>query len=155
MDKIIDNLYLGNAHEAMKIFDNLGNFVACLSIGLEFMDAPQFKEIFPIERDWNHMIIGLNDCSNDLPRFIDKGVSFIADNINDGDVFVHCFAGISRSPSMIFAYLLSTGMKPYKAYKLIKKRRPIIDPYDIFLRDVLVWNKYNKIDSFFEKIKEL
>lgn len=40
-------------------------------------------------------------------------------------VLVHCAAGRSRSPSMVYAYLRSTGMSPDEAWTKIVTSRPV------------------------------
>lgn len=46
-----------------------------------------------------------------------------------GKVFVHCFAGRSRSSTSVIAYLMQeTGMSLNSAFKLVKRRRPIVYP---------------------------
>ena len=53
------------------------------------------------------MIIPAEDNSKfNLGIFFKKGVSFIAKNIKSTNVYVHCYAGISRSAAMIIAYLI-------------------------------------------------
>jgi len=46
-----------------------------------------------------------------------------------GIVFVHCWAGISRSSSCIIAYLMyEHGMSLGNAVNLVRRGRPIINP---------------------------
>ena len=57
-----------------------------------------------------------------------------------GGVYVHCFAGISRSPSVVAAYLIkSRGMGASEALDFIKARRPVIDPNDGFRAALSTW----------------
>lgn len=49
-------------------------------------------------------------------------------------VLVHCVQGISRSASVVIAYLIQhEGMSLREAYELVKKARPIADPRKNFL----------------------
>lgn len=41
-----------------------------------------------------------------------------------GKILVHCAAGVSRSPSMVYAYLRSTGVGADAAWNLIRSRHP-------------------------------
>lgn len=43
----------------------------------------------------------------------------------NGKILVHCAAGQNRSPSVVYAYLLSTGMSPSDAWDLIRAHRTI------------------------------
>lgn len=58
-----------------------------------------------------------------------KGVEFIQQNIaNGGSVYIHCWAGLGRGPTMAAAYLVSTGMSPEAAWSKIRKVRPFVQP---------------------------
>lgn len=41
-----------------------------------------------------------------LSRFFDEGADFIHNHLKYGNVLVHCYAGISRSASLVVAYLI-------------------------------------------------
>lgn len=57
------------------------------------------------------------------------GVSFIREEIEKGGaVYIHCWEGVGRAPTMAAAYLVSTGMSPKEAWKQIGKIRPFIRP---------------------------
>lgn len=59
---------------------------------------------------------------------IEKGVTFMRNATkNNGKVFVHCKAGISRSTIIIFCHLISNEhMSPKDALDLLKEKRPEI-----------------------------
>jgi predicted protein tyrosine phosphatase len=58
-----------------------------------------------------------------------RGVKFIADEINDGgSVYIHCGVGVGRAPTLAAAYLVSTGLTPDEAWKIIRIKRPFIWP---------------------------
>lgn len=56
---------------------------------------------------------------------------------NGGKVLVHCSAGISRSSSIIIAYLIQTKQMSLKdAYLYVKERRSVIGPNIGFMRQL-------------------
>lgn len=58
-----------------------------------------------------------------------KGIAFIQKEIAaGGKIYVHCHLGEGRGPSMVIAYLMSTGMLYEDALALVKKIRPFIRP---------------------------
>ena len=60
---------------------------------------------------------------------LQQGVIFITQQIDRGrGVYVHCNAGASRSPTMVAAYLVSTGFSPNESWDYIRKVRPFILP---------------------------
>ena len=60
---------------------------------------------------------------------LQKGIAFMKQEINaGGKIYVHCHLGEGRGPSMVIAYLMSTGMLYEDAFALVKKIRPFIRP---------------------------
>ncbi len=58
-----------------------------------------------------------------------KGVEFITKEIlSGGKVYVHCRFGEGRGPTMIIAYLISTGLTFEDAESLVRKVRTFIKP---------------------------
>lgn len=57
------------------------------------------------------------------------GVEFIAGEIaRGGVVYVHCGVGVGRAPTMVAAYLVSTGLSPDEALGMIRAVRPFVHP---------------------------
>lgn len=58
-----------------------------------------------------------------------QGIQFIQDELErGGQVYIHCWEGVGRGPTMLAAYLVSTGMKPSEAWAKIRAVRPFIRP---------------------------
>ncbi len=58
-----------------------------------------------------------------------QGIAFIADEVQrGGQVYVHCWEGVGRGPTMLAAYLVSTGLTPGEAWGEIRAVRPFIRP---------------------------
>jgi protein-tyrosine phosphatase len=82
-----------------------------------------------------HMTVRLNDLDDEpIGDYFDRCVEFISSALaGGGAVFVHCLMGISRSPTIVAAYLMaSRGMSADAALAFLSERRPIIDPNDGF-----------------------
>lgn len=166
MEEIIDNLYLGSAIEVQLInFKIKKGFTACLSIGKEFSISNIQNINFKSHDDIilpnlnllgiNHKIFSIADMSsNTISKLLPEVISIINDNINKGKVYVHCFAGISRSPSIVFAYMLSKGFDPIEAINIMINKRNIIYPYNNFIYEILSYFKINSIDLVMEKINK-
>ena len=62
-----------------------------------------------------------------------QGVEFMKKEIErGGKVYVHCWEGIGRGPTMVAAYLIAEkGMTPDEAWKHIRKIRPFIRPTEV------------------------
>ena len=55
-------------------------------------------------------------------------------------VLVHCFAGVSRSPAVVIAYLMATkGWDLEEAHEYVKERRAIIKPNSSFIKQLVQW----------------
>lgn len=75
-----------------------------------------------------------------------QGSKFIAEEIkNGGKVYIHCWWGEERGPTMAIAYLISTGMTFDDAFKLVKKVRTFINP---------VPNQITRLKEFEKVIQE-
>jgi predicted protein tyrosine phosphatase len=58
-----------------------------------------------------------------------RGVDFIREEVaKGGAVYIHCWEGLGRGPTMAAAYFVSTGCSPEEAWKQIKQVRPFIRP---------------------------
>jgi hypothetical protein len=66
-----------------------------------------------------------------------QGIRFIHEEIEqNGQVYIHCWEGVGRGPTMLAAYLVSTGHKPSEAWAKIKAVRPFIRPTVIQLERI-------------------
>jgi protein-tyrosine phosphatase len=66
---------------------------------------------------------------------------------NKGKVYIHCAMGISRSATIVIAYLIMHQQMSFdEAYEWVKARRSWICPNPRFMKD-LIGLKYNTNDS--------
>lgn len=82
-------------------------------------------------------------CFKDCFRFIDQSFQ------SGGRVLVHCHAGISRSSTIVIAYLMyKYSMSLENAHRIVKQSRPIINPNYGFYLQLKVFEKYDRIVRF-------
>ncbi len=72
--------------------------------------------------------------SFDISRYFNQAAGFINDCLQKTNIMVHCLAGVSRSVSLVLAYLIKHRNMSYSsAYERVKSRRRIIHPNDGFI----------------------
>jgi protein-tyrosine phosphatase len=60
---------------------------------------------------------------------LERGVTFIKGQVaRDGSVYIHCWGGVGRGPSMVAAYFISQGMTVEEAIAKIKAVRSFVEP---------------------------
>jgi len=84
------------------------------------VDIPQYLHLATIDED------------APSTEALQNGVAFIAAIIDQGGkVYIHCGAGVGRGPTMMAAYLISTGSTPEQAWKKIRQVRKFIRPTSV------------------------
>ena len=91
-------------------------------------------------RQWLHVPVD-DDWQEDISQHFLKVIQFIDAARKQGHpVLVHCAGGISRSPTLIAAYLMwEHGWTRKEAVEHITSRRKIVDPNDGFMEQLLVF----------------
>ena len=152
ISKITDTIYLGNMEAAF-------NYKKLKKLGirkvLTVMSA--FGNHYP-ENTFVHKSIDVtDDYETNLIRYFKECLLFI-----DGydKVLVHCAAGMSRSPTIVIAYLMwKKKLSLNDAIKFVKNKRPEISPNLNFMRqlqtfqELLIKKDYNIDNINFNKIK--
>lgn len=124
-----DQLYLGRIDQATneKIVTDLA-ITHIVNITLE--------QLSPFSGRIHYHTVNLeDDCASDLLSEFLTTSKFIKDAIDsEGRVLVHCNLGVSRSASVVIAYLMCTQHWVLRdAYNYLKEHRPIIHPNHGFL----------------------
>ena len=152
ISKITDYLYLGNMYAAYNIIQlkNIG-IEKILTVMNEFRNKYS-KSIFI------HKIIEIEDIYDEnIIKYFKECINFI-----DGKkiVFVHCAAGISRSSTIVIAYIMWKYKKNLRdAINFVKMKRPIIFPNPGFIDQLKIFEKLLKENRYdldkinFNKIK--
>lgn len=77
---------------------------------------------------------------------LNKGVQFITTRIAAGDVvYVHCGVGVGRAPTLVAAYLVSTGTTPEAAWERLREVRPFIFP---------MRGQVQQVQRYYEQLRE-
>ena len=77
-----------------------------------------------------HLVLDASDVSGyDISKHFPKAIDFIESSIMTGNVLVHCFAGISRSSTVVLAYMMKTMGRPWReCLVLVQKHRSVVNP---------------------------
>jgi dual specificity phosphatase 12 len=73
-------------------------------------------------QDFRYLRLKLTDPDPEFHESIEKFCKFIHRGRKQGNVLVHCAAGVSRSPSVILAYLCSRGKDLDSALDRLQRR---------------------------------
>eukprot|EP00771_Trimastix_marina_P002302 gnl/Trimastix_PCT/3425.p1 GENE.gnl/Trimastix_PCT/3425~~gnl/Trimastix_PCT/3425.p1 ORF type:complete len:254 (+),score=45.81 gnl/Trimastix_PCT/3425:32-793(+) len=135
--EILPRLFLGDCENASKL-DVLRNhnITAVLNITSEI--PCYFKNMDSIR----YCHIEIPDVASSVLDF-ECALSFIDEMLArpeaEGGLLVHCHCGISRSSSLILAYLMSRqGMPLREAFDLVRSKRPFIHPNRGFFSQLIV-----------------
>ena len=125
MNEIQNNLYLGGilaARNHQLLQSHRINSIVCALSGFEMY------EYFP-EINYHRIYIDDTPASN-IKQYLKDAVEFIDIELKIGrNVLVHCAAGISRSSSIVVAYLMAKYSLTYEeALARVKKGRPCACP---------------------------
>jgi protein-tyrosine phosphatase len=135
--KIVDNLYLGPLQIAENEDDisNLG-LTAILSV-LGFAQNEDFNHTSSgVKRMWvcvEDRVESEATMRTSLPDAVATIHHWIS--AENEVVYVHCQSGISRSATVVIAYIMKHhGLSLMDSYKLVFDARPVINPNDGFFR---------------------
>jgi protein-tyrosine phosphatase len=131
LTEVQSNLYMGSIKDAfdLKLLRE-HNITHILNISKEvpnfFPDAFEYK--------W----IQISD-KLDVPisKFFEESNLFILRGLEKGSVLVHCACGISRSATIILAFLVRhRDFEPVEALKFLRKKRSIVKPNAGFIQQL-------------------
>lgn len=87
-----------------------------------------------------HVIPATDTATYKLDKHFGDAINFIADGIHKNEItLVHCHAGISRSATIVLAYLMCLGFHITDALKCLKHCRPFVCPNDGFMEQLVLW----------------
>jgi len=135
-NQIIAGLYLGNLDDARQITK-----IQARGITHILTVAQGVKPEFP--NQFRYYILSLPDSESvDLISYFPEVFQFIIEGISNGGILVHCMAGISRSPTLVIAYLMAHEKKTlHQAIELVVSKRPCISPNCGFVNQLKLFEK--------------
>jgi len=91
-----------------------------------------------------------------LGRYFDDAADKVNEIItNDGRVVIHCMAGVSRSASLVIAYLIKhKNMSLREAFLMVREKRRIAMPNHGFMRQLMVFEKRVRGTTSIEMVDE-
>jgi len=128
INEVLPGLYIADAKA-------VSNHAWLKSLGITHIVncAKELKNQFPT--DFHYLTLGLEDksYSEDLFRVLEPAYRYVNDVMNAKkfrpNVVVHCYAGMSRSASVVIYYLMrKNGWSYAKALSYLKSKRPIVKP---------------------------
>lgn len=151
-DHIINNLYLGDVESATShnIKDNNIEIIVNVSnIKYKYFDKVEYYHY------------NINDeSSENIYEYFDKFINLIKNNPTK-NILVHCENSVSRSVTLVLAYLIDSKLRLVDAYEYLKtKRTQYTCPNKGFLKQLSIYEleKYSKISIdpivMFKQIKK-
>ena len=132
MDKILPGIYVGSIKDSLdKEQLKQNNITHILSIH----ENPKERAIENVKYMCH---VAGDNASQDIKKFFKESIHFIHEaRVNNGNVLVHCLAGISRSTSLVIAYIMTiTEMPWYDCLNAVRAARKHANPNFGFQRQL-------------------
>ncbi|XP_044595438.1 dual specificity protein phosphatase MPK-4-like isoform X2 [Cotesia glomerata] len=137
-DEIEPNLYLGNL-TAAKDIKWLKDTKISHILTVDSCPLPRQVEQLP---NINLKFIQITDMPREnILTFFEDTYQFIDNALqNDKKVLVHCYFGVSRSATLVIAYIMKKHKMTYEdAYKLVKSKRRFVGPNPGFIAQLKLY----------------
>ena len=140
IDKITDKIFLGDLTYASKI-ETLKTKKISSIISLCGKLSPKYSNTF------NQKIIYIEDLpSENIIQYFKECIEFIEKNKT---IYIHCLCGISRSPTIVIAYLMWKKHSSYfDTFQFVKKIRNSINPNGGFTQQLKIFDKLLKDNKY-------
>ena len=124
MSLIIDHLYLSPV-----VVSRDTSFFKAKKITHVLVAAKSLKQHFPETVTYHQLQLSDNPTAN-ISKYFAEGIRFLHEAISkEQNVLVHCMGGISRSTSMVIAYVMFTmNLSFEKAFAFVKKQHSKTNP---------------------------
>ncbi|KAI5006038.1 dual specificity protein phosphatase 1B-like isoform X2 [Hordeum vulgare subsp. vulgare] len=136
-------LYLGSVGAALN-----NEALKSLNITHILVVARSLNPAFPAEFTYKKIEV-LDSPDTDLGKHFSECFTFIDEGIcTGGNVLVHCFAGRSRSVTVVLAYLMKKHqMNLQSAMSLVRSKRPQIAPNAGFMSQLVNFEKSLQVEQ--------
>ena len=134
--QVIPGLFIGCQDAATNFQELTRNKISCiLNVAVGVMPT----KIENIE----HKSMPLYDEPGfNIREHFEEGIDFLREQLQNGSVLVHCNAGISRSTTIILAFLMKEKkMGLNEALELVRIARPIAKPNPGFMKQLRTYEK--------------
>jgi protein-tyrosine phosphatase len=150
MDLIEEKLYLGTYLAACnrKGLQEAG-ITHILTVGYDM--KPKHSDCI------TYKVIEIHDEPSDIIQYFDECVEFILQAMKTGVILVHCAAGISRSVTIVTAYLMnSRKLSHMEALKFVQSKRQRANPITAFQDQLKIYYEcgFKNDGNFSKKYKE-
>lgn len=138
MTEIMPQIFVGNVCDAQNL-DRLKQFHITHILN-STPDLPLYWE-----NQYKYKRIDVLDLpSQNIRQYFDQATDFIEQALKnkENNVLIHCSAGISRSPTLVLAYMIKKHRLTFEeAFEKMRKLRPIVDPNVSFILQLREWEK--------------
>ena len=141
IDRITDKIYLGGLEGATDlVFLSEEKITHVLSLLDWKIEVPKNLNI-------THKLINISDIeSSNLFQYFKECIEFIE---SANKIYIHCMCGVSRSPSIVIAYLMwKTRCSLDDTYAFVLSRRIYIGPNDGFMEQLKFFDKLLKEKNY-------
>ena len=140
MTKIVDRIYLGNYMNAESEHFIINNNIGLVINMAKELNKPEWTTLKRHNQEPIYVKFPLEDLpsQNIIPVVFDV-VALMEKFLQTSkkNILIHCRAGISRSASMVIAYLMmKTGMSYLQVYEFVRGKRPIVNPNPRFVKQL-------------------
>ncbi|XP_061608674.1 uncharacterized protein si:dkey-175m17.7 [Phyllopteryx taeniolatus] len=135
---ILPFLFLGNERDAREL-----DLLLRLNVGY-VVNVTAHLPLYHLKSGLHYKRLPATDNSKqNLRQYFEEVFEFIEEAYQSGQgVLVHCQAGVSRSATVVIAYLMKhTLMTMTDAYKYVRSRRPVVSPNLNFMGQLLEFER--------------
>jgi hypothetical protein len=164
--RITKNIYLGSYQNGACAYEGL----KMLGIKYNLMIGHREQMPLPFPNDIKYKFIELPDQSTaNIEQYFEECIDFIETTLRSdphANILVNCWAGVSRSATIVIAYLIKNFCLNYlEAFEMVRKARDWINPNKGFRHKLIQWsnqlgrpvdtekiNQYDKTRSLLKKL---